>query len=71
MKDELWAPVSLDEAQSLIGEGLHTGLRKGTEADGAHDLWVAINDSAGAWDDALAYCMWGLESMGYKLCASV
>lgn len=66
-----WTPVDNDEATSLIGEGLHTGLRKGTDAPEAHDLWESIRNSDQAWSDALNYLMWGLETMGYRLCKEV
>jgi hypothetical protein len=67
-----WEPVDAEEAASLIGEGVHTGLRKGTDAEGAHDLWEAIRKSDdGAWGAALEYMVSGLESMGYRLCALV
>ena len=64
-----YEPVDKDVAAELIGEGVHTGLRKGSEAKSSGPLWRAISESNdGAWSDALAYCMWGLESMGYVLC---
>jgi hypothetical protein len=61
--------VDKDVAAELIGEGVHTGLRKGSEAPSSATLWRAISESNdGAWSDALAYCMLGLESMGFVLC---
>lgn len=61
-------PVDIDTAKSLIGEGVHTGLRKGSEAPSSTMIWSAISDSGdSAWDDALAFCVEGLESMGYHL----
>jgi hypothetical protein len=67
-----WEPVDADEAASLIGEGVHTGLRKGSDAEGAHDLWLAIDKlSTSAWSDALEYMVSGLEYMGYQLCTRV
>jgi hypothetical protein len=64
-----YEPVDQETATSLIGEGVHTGLRRGTEAPSSGPLWRAINDADdGAWEDALAFCMDGLESMGYVLC---
>jgi hypothetical protein len=65
----MWKPVDTDVATSLIGEGLHTGLRKGTEAMDAMDLWRAISNSdTSAWNDALNFLVESLDYMGYKLC---
>lgn len=64
-----YVPVEDDEAKSLIGEGVHTGLRKGSDAPSSGSLWRAISESQdGAWDDALTFCVDGLKSMGYVLC---
>jgi hypothetical protein len=63
-----WVPVSKKDARSIIGEGVHTGLRKGTDADGAHELWDAIHKSDEAWSDALEFFVWGLDQMGMALC---
>lgn len=61
--------VDLETATSLIGEGVHTGLRKGSEAPSSATLWRAISDSDdGAWDDALSFMVEGLASVGYVLC---
>jgi adenine deaminase len=50
-----------EEFQSLLGEGLHTGLRKGSDAEDAHVLWNAIADSeTSAWSDAVRFCADGL-----------
>lgn len=58
-------PMTKDEFCSLVGEGLHTGLRKGSGAPSADGLWRAISQSAdGAWSDALDYMAWGFEFMG-------
>lgn len=67
-----WEPIEDGEAADLIGEGIHTGLRKGTEADSAGDLWNLISKTDdGAWTDALAYLIDGLKYMGYQLCTRV
>jgi hypothetical protein len=64
--------VSDEEFASLIGEGVHTGLRKGSEAPSSATLHRAISDSNdGAWGDALAYCVWGIKHMGYRLVRDV
>lgn len=60
--------VSDDDLTSLIGEGVHTGLRKGTDAEDAHDLWTAISQSnTTAWSDAVEFCVSGLRTMGFKV----
>jgi hypothetical protein len=60
--------LSDDEAKSIIGEGLHTGLRKGTAAPSSAALWQAISDSDdGAWTEALDFLVWGLHEMGITL----
>jgi hypothetical protein len=57
-----------DELQEQIAIGMHTGLRKGSEAPSSGPLWRAINDSNdGAWSDAAAFTVYGLRAMGYKI----
>jgi hypothetical protein len=68
MSTTTYTPVDDDTATSLLGEGIHTGLRKGSGAPEAPDLWQAISDSPAAWSDALAYAVWGLGVMGYAVC---
>jgi hypothetical protein len=63
-----WEPMPQEDWAGVIGEGLHTGLRKGTDAPEAHDLWKAVRDSGRAWSEALEFLVWGLESMGLALC---
>lgn len=59
----------MEEAVEQVAVGVHTGLRKGTEADSAMGLWNAISASQdGAWSDAVTFCLWSLEQMGYRLC---
>ena len=48
-----WVLLPADQARGIIGMGLHTGLRKGTDAPEALALWEAISGSDQAWDDAL------------------
>lgn len=67
MSETKYTEVSEEDFKSLIGEGVHTGLRKGTDAPEAHDLWVAISESEKAWSEAIAYAVWGIKYMGYKL----
>ena len=60
--------VTDDEVAEQIAIGMHTGLRKGSEAQSSHKLWKAISESNdSAWSDAAAYCVYGLKAMGYKI----
>lgn len=64
--------VGDDELQGQIAIGMHTGLRKGSEAPSSAGLWRAISDSTDtAWSDAAAYCVWGLRQMGYEVTKEV
>lgn len=63
-----WVPVDEGVTMSVIGEGLHTGLRKGSDAPEAPALWNAIQASDQAWTDALMYLVWGLAEMNFALC---
>lgn len=60
--------VTREDFCDLLGEGIHTGLRKGTDAPDAHALWKAIADSeTGAWQDAIEYAVEGLIETGFTL----
>jgi hypothetical protein len=61
--------VSASELASIVAEGVHTGLRKGSEAPDSMDLWRAISNSdSDAWSDAARFLAWGLiDIMGYKV----
>lgn len=60
------------ELAEQIAVGMHTGLRKGSDADSATTLWRAISDSSdSAWTDAAAFCVYGLKSMGYTVTRQV
>lgn len=60
--------VSKKDLRSLIGEGVHVGLRKGSDAPSSGELWQAIAKSDdGAWSDAVMYAVWGLLYMGYAV----
>lgn len=64
-----WQPIDEETARSVIGEGVHAGLRRGSEAPSSGPLWRAITESDdGAWSDAVAYCVWGLGEMGLAIC---
>ncbi len=67
-KTTTFIPVEDDEFAEQIAIGVHTGLRKGSEAATSGPLWRAISESNdGAWMDACHYAVYGLKSMGYKL----
>ena len=56
------------ELADNIAVGMHTGLRKGSDAPSSGLLWRAIGESTdSAWSDAAAFCVWGLKEMGYKI----
>jgi hypothetical protein len=60
--------VADDEFAEQIAIGVHTGLRKGSDAPSSGPLWKAIGASDdSAWGDAARFCVYGLKSMGYKL----
>lgn len=68
---KIWKPVDHKAAVSHIGEGVHTGLRKGAGAPGSPELWKAIADNDEAWHDAVEFFVYGLEYMGMALCEKV
>lgn len=54
------------QQEDLLAEGVHAGLRKGSEARDSGTLWRAISDSrTSAWSDAISFAldpyfsMWG------------
>jgi hypothetical protein len=48
--------------RDCLGEAIHAGLRKGSDAPSSGPLWRAISDSRdGAWADAVAFALWGFE----------
>jgi len=60
--------VTDKEFAEQIAVGVHTGLRKGSEAPSSAALWRAIGESDDtAWMDAAEFCVYGLKSMGYVL----
>lgn len=60
--------VGDDEFEEQIAIGMHTGLRKGSEAPSSGPLWRAISESDdGAWEDAARFTVYCLKSMGYRL----
>jgi len=59
---------SQEDVISMLGEGIHTGLRKGTDAPSSGPLWQAIRASDdGAWGDALRFALWGLRYSGWEI----
>lgn len=57
-----------DEILSMVGEGIHTGLRKGTDAESSGPMWQAIaNSSDGGWSEALDWFLWGLRYSGWEI----
>jgi hypothetical protein len=67
-KPNAYIPVEDDEFAEQIAIGVHTGLRKGSEAPSSGPLWRAISESNdGAWLEACQYAVYGLKHMGYKL----
>ena len=60
--------VSDEEFEEHIAIGMHTGLRKGSDAPSSGPLWRAIGASDdSAWSDAARFCVYGIKSMGYRL----
>ena len=67
-----WQPIDDADACEQIAVGVHTGLRKGSEAPSSAELWWAISASDdSAWSDAVRYCVDGLSSMGMRICREV
>ncbi len=64
---KIYEPIDEDEAVSLIAEGVHTGLRKGTDAPGSSAAWRAIANPSSGWEDACRFAVSGLEFMGYAI----
>lgn len=61
-----------EEFAENIAIGVHTGLRKGTDAPSSGPLWRAISESTdSAWMDACRFAVYGIKHMGYKLVREV
>lgn len=72
MAQQHYEEVSDEELAGEIAIGMHTGLRKGSEAPDSAKLWQAIRESQDtSWSDAAKYCVWGLRQMGYKVTKAV
>jgi hypothetical protein len=62
-----YVPLSPEEARSVVGEGIHTSLRKGCE--NGSDAWRAIRDMPNEdWSGAIKFFVSGLDVMGLALC---
>ena len=67
-RGEEYVEIDDDELREQIAIGMHTGLRKGSEAPDSAALWKAISESTdSSWSDAARYCVWGLRQMGYEV----
>lgn len=63
-----YVEVTDEELAGEIAIGMHTGLRKGSEAPDSAKLWQAIYDSNdSSWSDAARFCVYGLRQMGYEV----
>jgi hypothetical protein len=59
------AEYTVDDWMSMIGEGLHTGFRKGSDHPENMKYWKIIQEMpTELWDDALRYLVSGLEYSG-------
>jgi hypothetical protein len=57
--------ISEEDWCSILGEGIHTGFRKGTDHPRAHDYWKLIAEMPGElWGDVLAWTVECLQDMG-------
>lgn len=66
---ENWKPVPREDAMSLIGEGLHTALRKIADSEEAAVAWKAIYDmDSEEWSGYLAFLIEGMRYTGYEVC---
>jgi hypothetical protein len=67
--------VDDEEFAGLLMEGVHTGLRKGSEAPMSGPLHRAISDAVfsddTSWGDACRFAVYGIKYMGYKLVREV
>lgn len=64
-----YEPVEDADAIEQIAVGMHTGLRKGSEAPDSAKLWRAISESTdSSWNDAANYTVYCLKAMGYAIC---
>lgn len=70
--------ILLFKDESLFSEGVHAGLRKGTDAPDANHIWSVIASSrTSAWGDAIAFAldpfftMWGGDNALTKIEAAL
>lgn len=56
--------ISREDWASVIGEGIHTGFRKGSEHPRSSEYWNILNEMPSElWNEVLEYCVSGLEYM--------
>ncbi len=64
----MWVDVEMEELVEAIAVGVHTGLRKGSEAPSSATLWQAISRSDdGAWSEACEWAANCFELMGWRV----
>ena len=67
--------VSDEDFAGMLMEGVHTGLRKGTEAPLSGEIWNLISKAVfsddTSWGDACRFAVYGIKYMGYKLVEEV
>jgi hypothetical protein len=58
------AKYTADEWASMIGEGIHTGFRKGSDHPKASEYWNLISKMPNElWNEVLDFCVDGLIYM--------
>lgn len=56
--------LTREDWASVLGEGIHTGFRKGSEHPRSSHYWNVINDMPDElWNDVLSYLVWSLDYM--------
>lgn len=64
----LMAAGRREELLGILGEGIHTSLRKAGSSEQADDAWHAINEMPpDDWRSVLTFLVDGLESMGVRI----
>lgn len=63
-----WVPVDKETAESVVGEGVHTGFRKAAQGPKASQMWNLIHEDLQSWSDAVSFFVWGLDVMGLAIC---
>lgn len=56
-------PMSREDFLSMLGEGIHTAFRKGTDCKQAHQIWALIDEMESEdWMAVLEFVTWGFET---------